>query len=71
MRSLSSEDQVEEERRILYVALTRAKDELILTRTWNDYSWSPASYYGSGGQLGRGTHYFLEDVPEPLVRIGG
>ena len=71
MRSLDSVDQIEEERRILYVAMTRAKDELILTRTWHNYSWSPASFYGSGGQIGRGANYFLEDLPEPLVRLGG
>jgi DNA helicase II / ATP-dependent DNA helicase PcrA len=70
MRSMGSEDEMEEERRILYVAITRAKDELILTRTWHDYSWSPASFYGSGGLPGRGAHYFLEDVPGPLVRLG-
>jgi DNA helicase II / ATP-dependent DNA helicase PcrA len=70
LRSMGSEDQMEEERRILYVAVTRAKDELILTRTWHDFSWSPASFYGSGGQVGRGAHYFLEDVPGSLVRLG-
>jgi DNA helicase-2/ATP-dependent DNA helicase PcrA len=71
MRSMGSQDQMEEERRILYVAITRAKDELILTRTWHDFSWPPASFYGSGGQSNRGVHYFLEDLPEPLVRLEG
>jgi DNA helicase II / ATP-dependent DNA helicase PcrA len=71
MRSIGNEDQMEEERRILYVAITRAKDELILTRTWQDYGWSPATFYGAGGQVGRGARYFLEDVPESLVRLGG
>jgi len=33
VRSLGDEDAEEEERRILYVAMTRSKDELILTRT--------------------------------------
>ncbi|MFH0729692.1 MAG: ATP-dependent helicase [Pseudomonadota bacterium] len=70
MRSMGSEDQMEEERRILYVAITRAKDQLILTRTWHDYNWAPASFYGSGGQPGRGGQYFLEGLPEPLVRLG-
>jgi len=32
LRSLGKIDEVEEERRVLYVALTRAQDELILTR---------------------------------------
>jgi superfamily I DNA/RNA helicase len=33
VRSLGDEHQEEEERRVLYVAMTRAEDELILTRT--------------------------------------
>lgn len=70
VRSMGSEDQLEEERRILYVAITRAKDELILTRTWHHYSWSPVSFYGSGGQPARDIQYFLEAVPESLVRLG-
>jgi DNA helicase-2/ATP-dependent DNA helicase PcrA len=70
MRSMGSEDQMEEERRILYVAITRAKDQLILTRTWHDYGWSPSSFQGSGGQPGRDSQYFLEDLPKPLVRMG-
>lgn len=71
VRSMGSEDQMEEERRILYVAMTRAKDELIITRTWQNYNWSPASYCGSGGQImGQGVPYFLEDVPEHLLHIG-
>jgi DNA helicase-2/ATP-dependent DNA helicase PcrA len=69
LRSMGSEDEMEEERRILYVAITRAKDELILTRTWNSYGWSPASFYGAGGGMGQGVPYFLEDLPESLVRV--
>ena len=68
LRSLESEDQVEEERRILYVAITRAKDELIVTRTWNNYGWAPSSFYGAGGMHGRGSQYLLEDLDEPLVQ---
>lgn len=64
LRSLGSEDQMEEERRILYVAITRAKDDLILTRTWNTYSWASTSYAGAGGG---GAPYFLEDLDETLV----
>jgi DNA helicase-2/ATP-dependent DNA helicase PcrA len=69
IRSMGSDDEMEEERRILYVAITRAKDEIILTRTWNTYSWSPASYYGAGGGMEGGTPYFLEDLPDSLVRV--
>ena len=31
-----SDDEIEEERRVLYVAMTRARKELILTRTVSD-----------------------------------
>jgi superfamily I DNA/RNA helicase len=31
-----SDDEIEEERRVLYVAMTRARKELILTRTISD-----------------------------------
>lgn len=68
MRSLGSPEQMEEERRILYVAITRAKDELIITRTWNNYGFSPSSFHGSGG--GRGGDYFFEQVSDPLVQMG-
>ncbi|MDX9787198.1 MAG: ATP-dependent helicase [Desulfobacterales bacterium] len=68
LRSLGSEDQMEEERRILYVAITRAKDELIVTRTWNTYGWAPASFYGAVGPHGRGSQYLLNDLAEPLVQ---
>jgi len=69
VRSLGNEDAEEEERRILYVAMTRSKDELILTRT--------CSYYGQrvfyGGAVGdsspNGTVYFLDTLPDKLVDI--
>jgi DNA helicase II / ATP-dependent DNA helicase PcrA len=58
-RSLEREDDIEEERRVLYVALTRAKDELVISRhlisrgSWN--SWSQKQYS------------FLDDLPGKLV----
>lgn len=61
-RSLDSDDAIEEERRILYVALTRAKDELIITRSLSQGSYR-ASYNASVG-----THYFLERLPSKLVK---
>lgn len=50
-RSLKSEDDIEEERRILYVAMTRAKDRLVLTR---------------GLTYDMSDRYFLNDLPESL-----
>lgn len=61
VRSLGDEEQIEEERRVLYVALTRAKDDLVLTRSLNRgfsrVSWNTAV----------GSHYFLDDLPHKLV----
>lgn len=61
-RSLGDLDAEEEERRVLYVACTRAKQELIITRAsmnrnafWVQHS--PAV----------GESYFLEDIPDELV----
>lgn len=60
--SITNLDEVEEERRILYVALTRAKDELIVTR-------SKKSIYAENYQLENQTveSYFLNELPENLV----
>jgi DNA helicase-2/ATP-dependent DNA helicase PcrA len=60
IRSLCAEDDEEEERRILYVAMTRAKNELILTR-----SGGPSGYSYSYGDAAEA--YFLIDVPDELV----
>jgi DNA helicase-2/ATP-dependent DNA helicase PcrA len=60
IRSLGAEDEEEEERRVLYVAMTRAKNELILTRSVgrSRYSYS----YGDAAEA-----YFLSDIPDKLV----
>ncbi|WP_096911251.1 ATP-dependent helicase [Acinetobacter colistiniresistens] len=56
-------DDVEEERRVLYVALTRAENELILTKQ-NLNLWSHDQY----DELGRKIEsYFLNDLPQHLV----
>lgn len=58
-------DDVEEERRVLYVALTRAEDELILTKQ-NLNLWSQEQY----DELGRKIEsYFLNDLPQHLVDV--
>ncbi len=60
-RSLEDADAIEEERRVLYVALTRAKDELHisrhLSRGYGRTSWNAAA----------GAHYFLANLPSGLV----
>lgn len=61
VRSLGDEDAVEEERRVLYVALTRARDEMFLTRSlsrgYARVSWNAAS----------GSQYFLDNLATGLV----
>ena len=59
-RSLGDKDEEEEERRVLYVAITRAQNELIMTRSM---SAQGERYRGDAAVSG----YFLEDVPEKLV----
>ncbi|MFJ1703077.1 DNA helicase PcrA [Kitasatospora sp. NPDC088346] len=59
MRALNQVKELEEERRLAYVGLTRARRRLYLTRSvlrsaWGQPSYNPASR-------------FLEEIPEPLV----
>jgi DNA helicase-2/ATP-dependent DNA helicase PcrA len=61
-------DQVEEERRVLYVAMTRAKNDLFVTR--NLYSIHAIDRYTKSKQIGGRTieeHYFLNGLPENLA----
>ncbi|PJF36394.1 MAG: hypothetical protein CUN49_05655 [Candidatus Thermofonsia Clade 1 bacterium] len=60
-QSLEDEEQLAEERRLMYVGLTRAKDQLYLTWTLRRV--------GYGGGLGERTlaSRFLEDIPPELT----
>jgi len=62
VRSFGDIDSEEEERRILYVAMTRAKNELFVTRS-NDYR----SGFWLANSPTEGEEYFLADVPQNLV----
>lgn len=64
MRSLGDKDAEEEERRVLYVALTRAQDELIITRAGDD---SRTLFHGGSYVQSAGSPYFLEYLPPKLV----
>ena len=59
-RSFESVDSMEEERRLFYVAVTRAKDELYLT--------FPAYWPGASGdnRLQRPSR-FLKEIPDDLL----
>ncbi len=61
MRSIGKEDEEEEERRTLYVAITRAKNELILTRSKFQCSYS-YPYFDTEES------YFLSDVPGDILQ---
>ena len=59
LRSIGEPDEMEEERRLAYVALTRAQERLYLTHAWS------RTLYG-------GTQYnppsrFLDEIPEELI----
>jgi DNA helicase-2/ATP-dependent DNA helicase PcrA len=66
-RSLESEDAIEEERRLFYVAVTRAKDELYLTY--------PHLRMNAGyGEMIQRPSRFLGEIPTELVeewQVGG
>ena len=61
-RSLGELESEEEERRILYVAMTRAQNELFITR-----STDTRSGFWTINSPAEGEDYFLEDVPPKLV----
>ncbi len=60
-RSVDNPDEVEEERRVLYVAFTRAQDELIVTRRVRS-QWARR-----GRQNDPAERYLLNDLPRALV----
>jgi DNA helicase-2/ATP-dependent DNA helicase PcrA len=62
-RSLESADGEEEERRLMYVAITRARNELYLC-----YPLIRASYGGSGDSLQHPSR-FLQEIPEELLDV--
>jgi DNA helicase II / ATP-dependent DNA helicase PcrA len=67
MRSIETVEAIEEERRLFYVSVTRAKDELYLTYPCVSYS------QGYGDPLQRPSR-FLGEVPKDLVEeweVGG
>ncbi|MCH7845430.1 MAG: DNA helicase PcrA [Acidobacteria bacterium] len=60
MRSLGDPAQLEEERRLCYVGITRAEERLFLTRAWNRNLWGQSQYNGPSR--------FLGEIPESLIR---
>ncbi len=59
MRSLESTQDLEEERRLAYVGLTRARERLYLTRAEVRSSWGAPQYFSASR--------FAEEIPQELV----
>ncbi len=60
MRSMSDPKELEEERRLAYVGITRAQQRLYLTRSVVRSAWGAPSYFPASR--------FLDEVPVELVR---
>lgn len=65
-RAMGSGDQIEEERRVLYVALTRPQDELIITRKLLP-SFGIVNAASEGDQVAVADAYFLKNFPDDLA----
>jgi DNA helicase-2/ATP-dependent DNA helicase PcrA len=63
IRSLGDADQLEEERRLCYVGVTRAKRRLYLVNAWSRSLWGGLNYNPASR--------FLAEIPEELVRLAG
>jgi len=64
-KSMSDIEDIEEERRVLYVALTRAKDELIVSR--RNYATHAVNPSVSAEDQDAATAYFFNNLPADLV----
>jgi DNA helicase-2/ATP-dependent DNA helicase PcrA len=60
LRSLGEPDEMEEERRLAYVGITRARERLYVSHAWCRSLWGQTQY----NQPSR----FLKEIPEILVR---
>jgi DNA helicase-2/ATP-dependent DNA helicase PcrA len=60
LRSLGDRHELEEERRLAYVGITRARERLYLSRAVTRTAWGSASYNPPSR--------FLEEVPEDAIR---
>ena len=64
VRSLGDPDELEEERRLCYVGITRARERLYLCHAWSRTLFGATDYYPPSR--------FLAEIPEELVHaIGG
>ena len=63
VRSLGDPDELEEERRLCYVGITRARERLYLTHAWSRMLFGATDYYPPSR--------FLAEIPEELVNALG
>ncbi len=63
VRSLGDPDELEEERRLCYVGITRARERLYLTHAWSRMLFGATDYYPPSR--------FLSEIPEELVEALG
>jgi DNA helicase II / ATP-dependent DNA helicase PcrA len=61
LRSLAEPDEMEEERRLAYVGITRARERLYLSHAWCRSLWGQTQYNRPSR--------FLDEIPERLVRV--
>jgi DNA helicase II / ATP-dependent DNA helicase PcrA len=61
LRSLSEPDEMEEERRLAYVGITRARERLYLSNAWCRSLWGQTQYNPPSR--------FLQEIPEALFRL--
>jgi DNA helicase-2/ATP-dependent DNA helicase PcrA len=63
VRSLGDPDELEEERRLCYVGITRARERLYLCHAWSRTLFGSTDYYPPSR--------FLDEIPEELVNTVG
>ncbi|HLH46659.1 MAG TPA: 3'-5' exonuclease, partial [Acidimicrobiales bacterium] len=63
LRSLGEPDELEEERRLAYVGITRARDRLYLSHAWCRNLWGQTQYNPPSR--------FLTEIPDELLRAEG
>jgi ATP-dependent DNA helicase UvrD/PcrA len=63
IRSMTDPEELEEERRLCYVGITRAKARLILTHAWQRSLWGGSNYNPPSR--------FLQEIPSELIRVAG
>ncbi len=62
-RSMESEELIEEERRIFYVSITRARKELFITSCRSRLIWGKINFFSPSR--------FLSEIPEELYSLNG